>query len=174
MGCVESDNAYAQPAQPYGQPTQPYGQPAQPYGQPAQPYGQPAQPYGQPAYGQYQPPMMSSTQACPSCKGSGWRHDSSMPHDKAPGQKCFFCTSCNGCQGRGTVQGGGVSIVSQPAFGGFGGIAVIQTGPTACPSCAGAGFRHDSSMPHDKPSGTRCFFCEPCKGCGSRGVVQVI
>jgi hypothetical protein len=161
MGCVESDMAYAQPGQPYGQP--------------AQPYGQPAQPYGQTAYGQYQPPVMPvmGTQACPSCRGSGWRHDSAMTHDAAPGQKCFFCTRCSGCQGRGTVQGGGVSIVSQPAFGGgFGGVTVIQTGPKACPSCSGAGFRHDSNMTHDKPQGTRCFFCKPCQGCGSRGVVQ--
>jgi len=41
------------------------------------------------------------TQRCFKCGGSGFFHDSSMPHDAPYGQKCFFCKSCSGCHGRG-------------------------------------------------------------------------
>lgn len=38
---------------------------------------------------------------CARCDGHGFCHDSSMNHDKGPGEKCFFCTECPGCRGRG-------------------------------------------------------------------------
>ena len=47
--------------------------------------------------------VQQGPRACPSCHGCGFRHDSSMTHSGSPGQKCIFCSSCSGCDGRGIV-----------------------------------------------------------------------
>jgi len=40
-----------------------------------------------------------------------------------------------------------------------------------CFRCEGRGFCHNSSMPHDKSWSERCFFCEDCTGCESKGYI---
>lgn len=110
-----------------------------------------------------------SSQACPSCRGCGFRHDSSMPHTKPRGEKCMFCMACIGCGGRGIVSG---STMSSNNNGGYPGNTVIQQGVQACPSCHGCGFRHNSSVTHTKHKGEKCMFCETCTGCDGRGIVQ--
>ena len=45
----------------------------------------------------------NSHQACIKCKGNGWVHESTMNHDKAPNQKCFFYQNCNTCNGSGLL-----------------------------------------------------------------------
>lgn len=42
----------------------------------------------------------------------------------------------------------------------------------ACPKCHGNGFTHDSTMNHDKPQNTKCFFCKDCSGCKGKGFVK--
>merc|ERR1719491_1965335 len=80
-------------------------------------------------------------QRCFKCEGRGFCHDSSMPHDKAPHEKCFFCKSCDGCGGSGHISGGGCGMLGGVMTGGAN---------QRCFKCEGRGFCHDSSMPHDK------------------------
>jgi hypothetical protein len=98
-------------------------------------------------------------QPCFKCQGKGWCHESSMTHDKAPDQRCFFCKDCNGCGGTGAISGGGMGM-------GMGG---MMGGAQRCFKCQGKGFCHDSSMTHDKGPGDRCFFCKNCNSCGGTG-----
>lgn len=42
-------------------------------------------------------------QPCFVCSGKGFSHQSSMPHDKACDERCFFCEDCNACGGKGAV-----------------------------------------------------------------------
>ena len=91
-------------------------------------------------------PMMPSPyfSPCLECRGRGFKHDSSMNHDKPPDQRCFFCKPCRSCNGRAEVPFNG----SRP-----------------CMACCARGFIHDSSMNHDKPPDQKCFFCKPCHFC---------
>eukprot|EP00928_Gymnodinium_smaydae_P065682 TRINITY_DN4878_c0_g2_i1.p1 TRINITY_DN4878_c0_g2~~TRINITY_DN4878_c0_g2_i1.p1 ORF type:complete len:284 (+),score=21.21 TRINITY_DN4878_c0_g2_i1:75-926(+) len=103
---------------------------------------------------------------CYKCHGHGFCHDSPMPHDKGPDEKCFFCEKCDGCGGSGAIQGGQTAMMP----GGFmGGGIVIQPGMQMCFKCRGHGFTHFRSIDHDKPMGERCFFCQDCDACGGRG-----
>merc|ERR1712224_875236 len=70
-----------------------------------------------------------------------------MPHDKGPYERCFFCKNCNACNGSGVISG------------------YAQR----CLPCMGRGFKHDSSMPHDKAPDEKCFFCKDCNICGGTG-----
>jgi len=159
MGCIESIEA-ANGAGPYA---------------PLNPAGRPG---GVPHSGGM-PPGTTYVQencpvACPRCHGCGFSHDSDMTHDKPQGEKCFFCTPCKGCGGRGVISGG-TSTVShnQGFFPGTGGTTIVQENrPVACLRCHGCGFSHDSNMRHDKPQGEKCFFCTPCKACDGKGVVS--
>jgi len=45
-------------------------------------------------------------QRCFKCEGKGFCHNSAMDHDKGPDERCFFCKDCDGCHGRGAIQGG--------------------------------------------------------------------
>lgn len=91
-----------------------------------------------------------SPSACPRCDGRGWRHESSIKHDKAPSTRCKNCTSCKCCQSLGKL-----------------------LGKTTCPSCSALGFTHDSQeRSHDAPIHLRCFFCKDCRTCLSLGVVD--
>merc|ERR1719454_876740 len=49
---------------------------------------------------------MGMEQRCFKCEGRGFAHESTMPHDKAPHEKCFFCKPCKGCDGKGHIPGG--------------------------------------------------------------------
>jgi hypothetical protein len=62
----------------------------------------------------------------------------------------------------------------QPGYGqpGYGQTGYVQSGLQPCFKCNGKGFSHDSDMAHDKEANERCFFCEPCKGCGGSGAIQ--
>lgn len=102
-------------------------------------------------------------QRCFKCEGHGFVHDSSMAHDKAPDEKCFFCKDCNSCGGSGAIKGGAVQAV---------GGAIVNTGPQRCFKCEGKGFCHDSTMAHDKPPHEKCFFCKDCSGCGGSGAIN--
>jgi len=123
-------------------------------------------------------------QPCFKCSGNGYCHNSSMPHDKGPNEKCFFCKSCDACAGSGAIQGGTTTVqqVGMPGMGyGMGGAMVAQNqglqylvtiGDSPCFKCDGKGFAHDSSMPHDKGPDEKCFFCKSCTGCGGSGAIQ--
>jgi len=93
------------------------------------------------------PVRQAGPQACFKCKGKGFSHDSTMTHDKGPGERCFFCENCCACGGSG----------------------MIDAGDQACFKCQGKGFCHNSSMTHDKGPTERCFFCEKCSGCDGTG-----
>merc|ERR1711953_832898 len=43
-------------------------------------------------------------QRCFKCGGKGFCHESSMTHDKGPREKCFFCGTCNACNGTGALK----------------------------------------------------------------------
>jgi xanthosine utilization system XapX-like protein len=43
-------------------------------------------------------------------------------------------------------------------------VKVVKTVQSVCPRCLGAGYRHDSSLKHDKKSNEKCKLCTPCKG----------
>ncbi len=106
---------------------------------------------------------------CPGCSARGWKHSGSMPHDKGPDTKCFFCAQCPACDGRGTVSGGEVAIHES----GFGGAAVVVSmGTQPCVVCSARGFTHSSGMNHDKAPTDRCFFCQNCPACGGKGVTN--
>jgi len=105
-------------------------------------------------------------QRCFKCSGNGWSHQSSMTHDKDPGERCFFCKDCDACSGTGAIPGGGGGFAG--AYGGGGGGGGMQR----CFKCDGNGFCHNSSMSHDKDPGERCFFCKDCDGCGGSGAIS--
>jgi len=96
------------------------------------------------------PVRQAGPRACFKCKGRGFSHESTMTHDKGPGERCFFCENCSGCGGSGMID------------------AVDQ----ACFKCEGKGFCHNSSMTHDKGPSERCFFCEKCSGCDGIGRIN--
>lgn len=98
-------------------------------------------------------PAMGGPQRCFKCDGSGWFHDSTMPHDKGPREKCFFCKKCKGCNGSGTAGGSGAGFQQR------------------CFKCEGKGFCHESSMTHDKAPHQKCFFCKDCSSCHGKGTM---
>eukprot|EP00439_Symbiodinium_sp_Y106_P026680 s1628_g3.t1 len=46
-------------------------------------------------------PWSKHGQMCTHCHGHGFVHESSMNHDKARDEKCFFCKDCRKCHGKG-------------------------------------------------------------------------
>lgn len=58
--------------------------------------------------------MGTPVQPCFKCQGKGFCHDSSMTHDKAPQDRCFFCSNCNSCGGTGRIGGGGMGGMGTP------------------------------------------------------------
>ncbi len=50
--------------------------------------------------------VQSGPLVCPKCVGSGWVHDSSMPHCESQSNECFFCDTCNTCRGKGIMMQG--------------------------------------------------------------------
>jgi len=53
-------------------------------------------------------------QPCFKCDGKGFAHESSMGHDKAHNEKCFFCEDCSGCGGSGAIEGGQTTVQQVP------------------------------------------------------------
>lgn len=112
-------------------------------------------------------------QPCFKCNGNGYCHDSSMPHDKGPNEKCFFCKSCCACGGSGAIQGGTTTVQQVGMQGMMGGAVVTQTqGLQPCFKCDGKGWCHNSNMPHDKGPSEKCFFCKSCDTCSGSGAIQ--
>eukprot|EP00746_Dinoflagellata_sp_MGD_P007869 gnl/MRDRNA2_/MRDRNA2_115660_c0_seq1.p1 gnl/MRDRNA2_/MRDRNA2_115660_c0~~gnl/MRDRNA2_/MRDRNA2_115660_c0_seq1.p1 ORF type:complete len:276 (-),score=54.20 gnl/MRDRNA2_/MRDRNA2_115660_c0_seq1:232-981(-) len=99
---------------------------------------------------------------CYKCEGKGFCHDSNMDHDRSWNEKCFFCKTCDGCGGSGTLK-------EEDSNGGWGGWNTGGVHHKRCFKCEGKGFCHDSSMDHDKPWHERCFFCKDCNACGGSG-----
>merc|ERR1712048_547820 len=141
---------------------------------------------GMPAMGGMAPvaamavPCGGGAQACFKCEGKGFCHMSAMDHDKSPYERCFFCQDCDGCGGRGNIQGGpamgmpamagmGMPAMGVPAMGGMAPVAAMAVpcggGAQACFKCEGKGFCHTSAMDHDRGPDERCFFCQDCDGC---------
>ncbi|KAI8926013.1 hypothetical protein BC831DRAFT_400492 [Entophlyctis helioformis] len=88
---------------------------------------------------------------CPRCDGAGFRHDSSVKHDRKKGEKCKNCTACKVCNATGKV-----------------------VGKRACPTCDTKGFVHGSTeRDHDAPQHLRCFFCKDCATCRGSGLISV-
>eukprot|EP00927_Polykrikos_kofoidii_P078127 TRINITY_DN74995_c0_g1_i1.p1 TRINITY_DN74995_c0_g1~~TRINITY_DN74995_c0_g1_i1.p1 ORF type:complete len:572 (+),score=116.48 TRINITY_DN74995_c0_g1_i1:184-1716(+) len=89
---------------------------------------------------------------CTKCKGTGFMHKSSMPHQARNRQRCFFCQDCDKCDGSG-------SCAYEPPC----------QSEQDCFKCKGRGFSHDSNMSHDTGPSERCFFCEDCNSCEGVG-----
>ena len=105
---------------------------------------------------------------CIHCSGKGFNHDSSMPHNKPQGTRCFFCEDCKTCNGSGVQK---TTITEHTDMSMMGGSTfVTRDGNEPCIRCSGKGFIHDSMMKHDKPQGTKCFFCKACNTCNGSGV----
>merc|ERR1712039_369137 len=119
--------------------------------------------------------MGNGCQRCFKCEGRGFCHDSSMTHDKAPHERCFFCKSCDGCGGSGAINSGMGGGMMGGMGGGMGGVMCGMGGgmgaPQRCFKCEGKGWCHDSSMTHDKLPHEKCFFCKDCTACGGRGAL---
>lgn len=116
-------------------------------------------------------------QDCFKCDGRGFCHDSSMQHDKDPDERCFFCSACIGCGGRGaiparqTIVQQGVAPMGPMGMPAAAVVVQESGGLRPCCKCDGQGFCHTSSMNHDAPLEEKCFFCEECNTCGGKGAI---
>merc|ERR1712129_140523 len=108
---------------------------------------------------------------CPKCRGNGFVHDSTMDHQYGAdlSRRCFFCSECKGCKGKGVVQ------VKQQneQISTFANNRAQRARVMDCPPCRGRGWAHTSSMEHSTGDpNKRCFFCEECKQCKGKGTVS--
>lgn len=112
-------------------------------------------------FGQLPPP--GELMPCRGCEGKGFRHTDPSAHDRASDERCFFCTDCCTCGGRGWADPASMRHPLQTS----------ASPPGACPHCDGKGFRHPvgaASSAHDRSANERCFFCEDCTACGGCGM----